>query len=313
MSIFVLARKTKATAPRFRSDKCFILNMTGRGGVIGQSAKSNNSQCKTKGGCKNGQVSTCCNANKISDDDKCNRWSNSNSRPAPQLSYRNYINKRSNSAYRSGGFKCCDNINTNNITCKQMPNISSSEITQQNKDKQLGCEGNKKTYCKNNTVKYVEIEKKTMVIETDGTIYGYENEIVNIGKINNNIVNGRNILLLGLVIYKSDNTSFVLELDDITDFCFHSIIFNNCSNKQTKQYFFKDSKKIENEDKFIWQAKNNDDIDFWRENTNECVTVTFQILKEKKEKRYNITKTMPFQNNRRPRANTFLKLQNLCR
>ena len=64
MSCVTLARKTRATAPRFRRDKCFVLNMTGRGGLIGSKPSS---QCKTKDG---SHVSRCCEANHLANDCK---------------------------------------------------------------------------------------------------------------------------------------------------------------------------------------------------------------------------------------------------
>ena len=139
MSCATLARKTRATAPRFRRDKCFVLNMTGRGGLIGSKPSS---QCKTKDG---SNVSRCCEANHLANDCKKKCW-DGRSRPAPQLGYGNYINRKAKGAYRPGGGFCCTSTNkinktnkTNKIVWKQLPNISASEIIQQKKDKQLAC------------------------------------------------------------------------------------------------------------------------------------------------------------------------------
>ena len=144
MSLAVLARKSRSTAPRFRRDKCFVLNMTGRGQVIGQSSKAHNSKCKTKSGCKDGHVSRCCGAANSLDLSGCKSdcWRGKGSRPAPQLSYSNYLNRRSLGSYRPGGGVCCDtsgNQKTNKITWKQGPSISASEIIQQRKDRLIAC------------------------------------------------------------------------------------------------------------------------------------------------------------------------------
>ena len=159
MSLAVLARKTRTTAPRFRRDKCFVLNMTGRGQVIGQSAKSHNSKCKTKQGCKDGHVSRCCGAANSLDLSGCKSdcWRGKGSRPAPQLSYSNYLNRRSLGSYRPGGGVCCDtsgNQKTNKITWKQGPSISASEMIQQRKDKSIACW--KQRYIKKYSIKNID-------------------------------------------------------------------------------------------------------------------------------------------------------------
>ena len=134
MSIAVLARKSRTTAPRLRKDKCFVLNMTGRGGFIGQKTKPNNSKCSHSG---NGHASRCCSTNIF-----CEKGCWPHSKPAPQLSYGNYNNRKSKGAYRPGGGICCSTtkaLEDNKIKWKKEPNISASKITQQKKDKQLSC------------------------------------------------------------------------------------------------------------------------------------------------------------------------------
>jgi hypothetical protein len=134
MSLAVLARKTK-TKQRLKSTTCgngrsrngqqgrsvgFVLNMTGRGGGIGLSGmsyKQRGSNCKQgvgcsckgccSGNCETGQAGTCCTADKIvtkkrrEDCGEC--WYGGMSQPAPQMSYRNYINRKASGAYRPGG------------------------------------------------------------------------------------------------------------------------------------------------------------------------------------------------------------------
>ena len=138
MSLAVLARKTK-TKQRLKSTTCgngrnrngqqgrsvgFVLNMTGRGGGIGLSGmsyKQRGSNCKQgvgcsckgccSGNCNTGQAGTCCTADKIVTkkrrDDCGECWYGGMSQPAPQMSYRNYINRKANGAYRPGGKVCC--------------------------------------------------------------------------------------------------------------------------------------------------------------------------------------------------------------
>ena len=139
MSLAVLARKTK-TQQRLRSTKCgsksggrtagFVLNMTGRGGGIGLSGMSYKQRgvscrkypyktlgcqckgcCSDGGRCKTGQAGTCCagdqRVSKKCRDDCGLCWYGGMSQPAPQMSYRNYINRKANGAYRPGGKVCC--------------------------------------------------------------------------------------------------------------------------------------------------------------------------------------------------------------
>ena len=147
MSLAVLARKTK-TQQRLRSTKCstngggrsvgFVLNMTGRGGGIGLSGMSYKQRgmncrktpanmsyqgkvntgcqcegcCSGGGRCKTGQAGTCCAGDqRVSKECRANCglcWYGGLSQPAPQMSYRNYINRKAKGAYRPGGAVCCN-------------------------------------------------------------------------------------------------------------------------------------------------------------------------------------------------------------
>ena len=139
MSIAVLARKTK-TLQRLKSDKRgFILNMTGRGGGIGLSGlsyKYRGNSSNDKYGCNQGFSQACC------DQVPTNNIINGKSQPAPQMCYRNYLNKKSRAAYRPGGKICCNDVsknNINNIVWKPHPNNSASEITEHRKQATLRC------------------------------------------------------------------------------------------------------------------------------------------------------------------------------
>ena len=153
MSLAVLARKTK-TKLRSKSTKCggsnsrtkgHILNMTGRGGGIGLSGLS----FKYRGsGCNRGGSASCCEANStVSKDCRngCSCHFAGLSQPAPQMSYRTYLNRKSNGAFRPGG-RSCDCKSTSEIndskpihTWKQHPNISASEIIEHRKQSTIRC------------------------------------------------------------------------------------------------------------------------------------------------------------------------------
>lgn len=153
MSLAVLGRKTK-TKLRSRSKKCgpngsgtkgHVLNMTGRGGGIGLSGLS----FKYRGsGCNRGGAVSCCEANStVSKDCRngCSCHYAGLSQPAPQMSYRTYLNRKSNGAFRPGGRPCnCKSVddvkNAKPIhTWKQHPNISASEITEHRKQSTIRC------------------------------------------------------------------------------------------------------------------------------------------------------------------------------
>ena len=187
MSLAVLARKTR-TKQRLKSTTCgngrsrngqqgrsvgFVLNMTGRGGGIGLSGmsyKQRGANCRNKqpvpcgckgccsGNCNTGQAGTCCTADKIVTkkrrDDCGECWYGGMSQPAPQMSYRNYINRKASGAYRPGGRACCDpkcydikygkippyvNPNKNPNTWKQHPNIAASTITEHRRQSTIRC------------------------------------------------------------------------------------------------------------------------------------------------------------------------------
>ena len=152
MSLAVLARKTK-TKMRSKSTKCggitngsrtkgHILNMTNRGGGIGLSGMS----YKYRGsGCRSGAAETCCSANKTVSA-KCRQGCSCRfgglSQPAPQMSYRTYLNRKSNGAYRPSGRNCCGGPITagkNPNTWKQHPNIPASDIVEHRKQSTIRC------------------------------------------------------------------------------------------------------------------------------------------------------------------------------
>ena len=116
MSLAVLKRKTKATAPRFSTNKCFVLNMTGRGNAIGRSGKYGQSVCGPllnqkltfeSGFCTSGLKSTtCANVEYMAPDcSSCPaKWRLH--KPAPQMGYGVYINRKAKGGFRPSGYPC---------------------------------------------------------------------------------------------------------------------------------------------------------------------------------------------------------------
>ena len=95
MSLRVLELKALQTNPRYSNNRCQILNMTNRGSVIGSNAKYGGAGCAK---CSGGVRSTTCSSDSVLPNgckNGCGCRFNGLSQPAPQRSYRNYLNKRS--------------------------------------------------------------------------------------------------------------------------------------------------------------------------------------------------------------------------
>ena len=140
MSLVVLARKTKEKQ-RLRTRGNFILNMTGRGNVLGFQAKSNTGNCNLSKPCAGKRARCCVTTEK---EPNCCRFKHGG-KPAPQMGYGVYLNRKSNGAYHpAGGVQCCtkSGADSGKIVWKQSPNTSASEVTKQKKDMILGCNCN---------------------------------------------------------------------------------------------------------------------------------------------------------------------------
>ena len=90
MSLAVLKKKTKAIVPRFSKNKCFVLNMTGRGGGIGKTVHGRSGKSSTVNTSSKCDYTTCW----VSD------------KPAPQMAYGVYVNKKAKGSYRPSGYSC---------------------------------------------------------------------------------------------------------------------------------------------------------------------------------------------------------------
>jgi len=324
MSLAVLARKSRSTAPRFRRDKCFVLNMTGRGQVIGQSSKAHNSKCKTKSGCKDGHVSRCCGAANSLDLSGCKSdcWRGKGSRPAPQLSYSNYLNRRSLGSYRPGGGVCCDtsgNQKTNKITWKQGPSISASEMIQQRKDRLIACwrETNnnssltgkcKESGCGHGMTKFTQLYKYEMKVETDGDKYGFDAAGTlpadRFGELcPNKQVFGYTIKTLR---YKTGATSppFKFAIDttnkenpkrcDIKNI----YLVDKDSQRYSKKYSIKNIDEFEVDDaNDVVKWKWDDDINYWKQRVGKCLDVIIEVEKTSEKTKPCAVKTISGGNN----------------
>ena len=150
MSLATLGRKSRTTNPRYRRDRCFILNMTGRGNVIGQNFNAGNCRGKKPfyGKCRMGALTTCCAANHLAPKDchkGCGCWHKGLSQPAPQMGYGIYLNRKSGGAYRTGASdQCCStaalaDLSRNRITWKQSISYDASTIIDTKRGAALRC------------------------------------------------------------------------------------------------------------------------------------------------------------------------------
>ena len=106
MSLATLARKTKAKQ-RLNTRGKFILNMTGRGHVLGMNAKMSRGNCSGLTKCA-GKRAACCVGVGGS---RCCEFPHGG-QPAPQMGYGVYLNRKSKGAYHPGGGpQCCTKPN----------------------------------------------------------------------------------------------------------------------------------------------------------------------------------------------------------
>ena len=138
MSLAILKRKTKAKQ-RLRTRGNFILNMTGRGNVLGMNAKMNTRNCGANTKQCRGRRARCCNESPIEPD--CCRFKHGG-KPAPQMGYRVYLNRKSNGAYRPAGGPCCKTAAAQEnarAVWQQPANISAGTMIEQKKLAVLAC------------------------------------------------------------------------------------------------------------------------------------------------------------------------------
>ena len=139
MSLATLARKTKAKQ-RLRTRGKFILNMTGRGNVLGMNAKMSRGNCGGKLTKCAGKRSACC-VGVGGDASGCCRFPHGG-KPAPQMGYGVYLNRKSKGAYHPGGGKQCKTLpgcERAKIVWKQGSNLDASVVSTNKKDNVLAC------------------------------------------------------------------------------------------------------------------------------------------------------------------------------
>jgi len=196
MSLAVLARKTRAKQKLKKRGK-FILNMTGRGNVLGMNAKMSRGNCKGLTTCA-GKRAACCVGVGGS---RCCEFPHGG-QPAPQQGYRVYLNRKSKGAYRPAGGKQCKTLSgctSAKSVWKQGSNLDAGEITRKRRDNTLACYTDvytaKKDTCTGcpdkGPVLFGGTQTNTMVVGNIGNVYGFALATTpNIGSFTPQTING---------------------------------------------------------------------------------------------------------------------------
>ena len=174
MSLATLARKTKAKQ-RLRTRGNFILNMTGRGNVLGMNAKMSRGNCKGLTKCA-GKRAACCVGVGGS---RCCEFPHGG-QPAPQMSYRVYLNRKSKGAYRPAGGKQCKKYDPGckqaKSVWKQGSNLDASVVTTNRRDNILACNSDVYTAKKDTCTGCVNDPTTNTMTVRDGS--GVPNELL---------------------------------------------------------------------------------------------------------------------------------------
>ena len=124
MSLAVLKKKTNAI---FSKNKCFVLNMTGRGGGIGKTVRGRHVVSK-----KPSNTSSKCDCSSCWGLDK----------PAPQMAYGIYINNKAKGSYRPSGYSCGKSekcVTTNKPVWKLTTTYDASLLIEKKKIEAIHC------------------------------------------------------------------------------------------------------------------------------------------------------------------------------
>ena len=239
MSLATLARKTKAKQ-RLNTRGKFILNMTGRGHVLGMNAKMSRGNCSGLTKCA-GKRAACC-VGVGGDEPGCCRFPHGG-KPAPQMGYGVYLNRKSKGAYHPGGGpQCCTNpdATSGKIVWKQHSNLDASVVITNKKDKVLACNSDvytaKRDTCTGCIIDCDDPDNNLTVGQGPGgfaNVYGFLT-LPAVGAFVPTTINGS----LLTTMYWNDNLhQFQLTVAGaVAQTLFTSISFVNCDDKTVRTY-----------------------------------------------------------------------------
>jgi len=246
MSLATLARKTKAKQ-RLKTRGNFILNMTGRGNVLGMNAKMSRGNCKGLTKCAGRRAACCVGVG----GPRCCEFPHGG-QPAPQMSYRVYLNRKSKGAYRPAGGKQCKDITgctKAKSVWKQGSNLDASVVTTNRKDNVLACNSDVYTAKRDTCTGCVDCTDEnnnilTVGYETGGfgEFWGYDNPGgLTTGNLVPNTIDSSGVRFLGFQTAGQFPNEFYVTLDtsgspSSPQNFFNSITFANCKDKSLRTY-----------------------------------------------------------------------------
>ena len=252
MSLATLARKTR-TKKRMNTRGKFILNMTGRGNVLGMNAKMSRGNCGGKLTNCAGKRAACCVG--VGGEPGCCRFPHGG-KPAPQMGYGVYLNRKSKGAYHPGGGpQCCTkpNATSGKIVWKQGSNLDASVVITNKKDNVLACNSDvytaKRDTCTGCATNCDDPDNILTVGFQDYDFWGYDNPVgSSSGDLVPNTIDGSGIRYMG---YQTDIGSFPNQfyinfdtsggVNTPPQNLFNSITFANCNDNSTRTYYTVDA------------------------------------------------------------------------
>ena len=299
MSLATLARKTKAKQ-RVRTRGNFILNMTGRGNVLGMNAKMSRGNCGGNLTKCAGKRAACCVG--VGGESDCCQFKHGG-RPAPQMGYGVYLNRKSKGAYHPGGGpQCCTkpNATSGKIVWKQPANIGAGEIVKNKKDTTLACyhQTNNNSslgsaQCSSKTCSgkgtYIELYKYKMHVGVSvNDSYGYDS----VGPVTfGNLCSGT-LMGFGINTMEFEENDFggywfelSLQTNNInnpTQCSIQSITFVDSLDNSVKTYHTKNvSEFVDDGTRVIWRWDGGNPQDYWAGKLHHCLQVTIEVEKQK--------------------------------
>ena len=314
MSLATLARKTRAKQ-KLRKRGKFILNMTGRGNVLGMNAKMSRGNCGGKLTNCAGKRSACCVG--VGGESECCQFPHGG-KPAPQMGYGVYLNRKSKGAYHPGGGpQCCTkpNATSGKIVWKQGPSISASEMIQQRKDRLIACwrETNnnssltgkcKESGCGHGMTKFTKLYKYEMKVGTDGAKYGFDAAGTLPANRFGELCPNKQVLDYTIKTLRTNANNFKFAVDttnkekpkrcDIKNI----YLVDKDSQRYSKKYSIKNIDKFEVDDvKKVVKWKWNDDINYWKQRIDKCLDVIIEVEKTSEKTKPCAVKTISGGNN----------------
>jgi hypothetical protein len=241
MSLATLARKTR-TKKRMNTRGKFILNMTGRGNVLGMNAKMSRGNCKGLTKCA-GKRAACC-VGVGGDASGCCRFPHGG-KPAPQMGYGVYLNRKSKGAYHPGGGKQCKTLpgcQSAKTVWKQGSNLDASVVITNKKDNVLACNSDvytaKRDTCTGCPVGATGNFTVGQIIDVGEEYYGFDENYTNgIGAFVPPIINGNTVVSLLWLEVQGSRLFYLWCSGILAETMFSSISFVNCEEKTVRTYY----------------------------------------------------------------------------